>query len=104
MGEAVSDFVVLDVNRYLGIFLGFVVFVAAIVWQFRAPAYRTWPHWTAVAMVAVFGTMAADVMHVVLELSCLVVAVFYAVCLVATFAVSPVRGDAGYPLDRDAAA
>ena len=69
MGEAVSDFVVLDVNKYLGVFLWFAVFLAAIVWQFRAPAYRTWPYWTAVSMVAVFGTMAADVMHVVLRRS-----------------------------------
>ena len=61
MGEAVSDFVVLDVSKYLGVVLGFVVFVAAIWWQFRTPRYRTWPYWTAVSMVAVFGTMAADV-------------------------------------------
>jgi uncharacterized membrane-anchored protein len=85
MGEAVSDFVVLDVNKYLGVILGFAVFVAAIIWQFRVPRYRTWPYWTAVAMVAVFGTMAADVMHVVLGLTYLVAALFYAVCLIVTF-------------------
>ena len=38
-------------------------------------------------MVAVFGTMAADVMHVVLGLAYLVSVVFYAVCLIATFTV-----------------
>ena len=86
MGEAVSDFVVLDVNKYLGVVLGFVVFVAAMAWQFRTPQYRTWPYWTAVSMVAVFGTMAADVMHVVLGLPYLVSGVFYAVCLTVTFA------------------
>jgi len=85
MGEAVSDFVVLDVNKYLGVILGFVVFAAAIAWQFRAPQYRTWPYWTAVSMVAVFGTMAADVMHVVLGLPYLVSALFYAACLAVTF-------------------
>ena len=85
MGEAMSDFVVLDVNRYLGVVLGFLVFVVAIVWQFRTPQYRTWPYWTAVSMVAVFGTMAADVMHVVLGLPYMVSAVFYAVCLIVTF-------------------
>lgn len=85
MGEAVSDFVVLDVNKYLGVVLGFAVFAAAMAWQFRTPQYRTWPYWTAVSMVAVFGTMAADVMHVVLGLSYLVSAAFYAVCLFVTF-------------------
>ena len=87
MGEAMSDFVVLDVNKYLGVVLGFVVFVVAIVWQFRTPQYRTWPYWTAVSMVAVFGTMAADVMHVVLGLPYMVSAVFYAICLIVTFVV-----------------
>jgi uncharacterized membrane-anchored protein len=86
MGEAVSDFVVLDVNKYLGVVLGFVVFAVAIVWQFRTPRYGTWPYWVAVSMVAVFGTMAADVMHVVLGLPYMVSAVFYAVCLIVTFA------------------
>jgi uncharacterized membrane-anchored protein len=85
MGEAISDFVVLDVNKYLGVLLGFVVFVAAMIWQFRTPRYGTWPYWVAVSMVAVFGTMAADVMHVVLGLSYMVSAVFYAICLVVTF-------------------
>jgi uncharacterized membrane-anchored protein len=86
MGEAMSDFVVLDVNKYLGVLFGFVVFAVAIAWQFRTPRYRTWPYWTAVSMVAVFGTMAADVMHVVLGLPYLVSACCYAVCLVVTFA------------------
>ncbi len=85
MGEALSDFVVLDVNKYLGVILGFVVFVLAIRWQFRTPKYRTWPYWTAVSMVAVFGTMAADVMHVVLGVPYLESSVFYAVCLIVTF-------------------
>lgn len=87
MGEAMSDFVVLDVNKYLGVLLGFVVFLAAMVWQLRTPRYRTWPYWTAVSMVAVFGTMAADVMHVALGLPYMVSAAFYATCLVVTFAV-----------------
>jgi uncharacterized membrane-anchored protein len=86
MGEAMSDFVVLDVNKYLGVVLGFLVFLAAMWWQLRTPRYGTWPYWTAVSMVAVFGTMAADVMHVVLGLPYLVSAACYAACLVVTFA------------------
>src|ERR1700759_2403879 len=86
MGEAVSDYLVNDVNKYLAVVVGFVVFVIAIVWQFRTPDYRTWPYWSAVAMVAVFGTMCADVMHIVLGLPYTVSATFYAVCLAVTFA------------------
>lgn len=86
MGEAVSDYLVNDVNKYGAVVLGFALFAAAITWQFRTPRYATWPYWSAVAMVAVFGTMCADVMHIVLGLPYLVSAVFYAVLLIATFA------------------
>ncbi|MCW2896789.1 MAG: putative rane-anchored protein [Actinomycetia bacterium] len=85
MGEAVSDYLVNDVNKYLAVVVGFVLFVIAITWQFRTPTYRTWPYWSAVAMVAVFGTMCADVMHIVLGLPYTVSATFYAVCLIVTF-------------------
>jgi uncharacterized membrane-anchored protein len=87
MGEAVADFLVNDVNKYLAVVVGFVVFAIAIAWQFRTPVYRTWPYWSAVAMVAVFGTMCADVMHIVLGLPYLVSAVFYAICLTVTFVI-----------------
>jgi uncharacterized membrane-anchored protein len=87
MGEAVSDYLVNDVNKYGAVALGFVLFVLAMVWQFRTPTYRTWPYWSAVAMVAVFGTMCADVMHIVLGLPYTVSATFYAVCLAATFVI-----------------
>jgi uncharacterized membrane-anchored protein len=87
MGEAVADYLVNDVNKYLAVVVGFILFAVTIVWQFRTPAYRTWPYWSAVAMVAVFGTMCADVMHIVLGLPYLVSATFYAVCLTVTFVV-----------------
>ena len=85
MGEAVSDYLVNDVNKYGAVVLGFALFAVAITWQFRTPRYATWPYWSAVAMVAVFGTMCADVMHIVLGLPYMVSAVFYAVCLIVTF-------------------
>jgi uncharacterized membrane-anchored protein len=85
MGEAVSDFLVNDWNKYGAVVLGFVLFAIAITWQFRTPRYRTWPYWSAVAMVAVFGTMCADVMHIVLKLPYTVSATFYAACLAVTF-------------------
>jgi uncharacterized membrane-anchored protein len=87
MGEAVSDYLVNDVNKYLAVVVGFVLFAIAITWQFRTPTYRTWPYWSAVAMVAVFGTMCADVMHIVLGLPYQVSATFYAVCLAVTFVI-----------------
>jgi uncharacterized membrane-anchored protein len=85
MGEAVSDFLVKQYNEYLAVFAAFVVFVIAIIWQFRTPGYRTWPYWSAVAMVAVFGTMCADAMHIALHVPYKVSATFFAVCLVVVF-------------------
>jgi uncharacterized membrane-anchored protein len=87
MGEAVSDFMVKRYNPYLAVFAGFVVFAIAIGWQFRVPSYRTWPYWTAVAMVAVFGTMVADAMHVGLGIPYKVSVVFFTIALAAVFTV-----------------
>lgn len=85
MGEAVSDFLVKDWNKYAAVALGFTAFAVTVSWQFTAPRYRTWPYWSAVAMVAVFGTMCADVMHIALNLPYSAAATFYAVMLAATF-------------------
>ena len=64
LGEAVSDYLV---NRYsppLMVIIGFVAFVAALALQFRTPRYVAWVYWLAALMVSVFGTMAADVVHI----------------------------------------
>jgi uncharacterized membrane-anchored protein len=85
MGESVSDFLVNDFNKYLGVLVGFILFAIAIIAQFRAKRYSTWLYWTAVSMVAVFGTMCADVLHVVIGLPYTVSFTLYAVLLAATF-------------------
>jgi uncharacterized membrane-anchored protein len=85
MGEAFSDYMVNDVNKYLGVLLGFVVFAVAIFFQLRSKVYSTWLYWTTVSMVAVFGTMCADVLHVVLGLPYTVSFTLYAALLAATF-------------------
>lgn len=90
MGESLSDYLVHRFNPYLAVAIGFVVFGAAIVTQFAAPRYRTAGYWTAVAMVAVFGTMVADVLHVALHVPYLVSAPLFlaaaALILVAWYA------------------
>jgi uncharacterized membrane-anchored protein len=85
MGESVSDYLVNDWNKYLGVLLGFVVFAIAITIQVRTPGYSTWRYWITVSMVAVFGTMAADVLHKVLGLPYAVSFILYAVLLAVTF-------------------
>lgn len=67
MGEAFSDFLVFHVNPYLAVVAGTAGLAAALTLQRRVDRYRAPVYWLAVVMVAVFGTMAADVMHVVLR-------------------------------------
>jgi uncharacterized membrane-anchored protein len=69
LGEATSDFLVNDVDPYLAVVGAFALFVAALALQFRSRRYVPWVYWLAIVMVAVFGTMAADVLHVVLGVS-----------------------------------
>ena len=85
MGEAISDFLVNDWNKYLGVLLGFVVFAVAMFFQLRSKSYSTWLYWLAVSAVAVFGTMCADVLHKVVGLPYAVSFVLYAVLLAVTF-------------------
>ena len=84
MGEAASDFLV-SVNIALAAFVGAVGFGAAMWWQFRSRRYAAWTYWFAVAMVAVFGTMAADGLHVELGLPYAVTSIGYATALAVVF-------------------
>ena len=85
MGEATSDFLVNDWNKYLGVLLGLVLFAVAIFFQLRSKTYSTWLYWIAVSMVAVFGTQCADVLHVQFGVPYLGSFTLYAVLLAATF-------------------
>jgi uncharacterized membrane-anchored protein len=64
LGESVSDFMVHAMSPVPAVLTGFAAFVIALIVQFRASRYHAWTYWTAVAMVGIFGTMAADVLHV----------------------------------------
>lgn len=64
MGEATSDYSVHAINPVVAVLAGFVVFCIAMALQLRAKKYQATVYWFAVVMVAVFGTMCADVLHV----------------------------------------
>jgi len=86
-GESASDFLVHSMAPALAVLLGFVVFAVALGMQFRAGRYVAGRYWFAVAMVGVFGTMAADVLHVGLGVPYKVSTVLFAVILAAVFIV-----------------
>jgi uncharacterized membrane-anchored protein len=85
MGEALSDYLVFDINRYLAVVLGTLAFFAALGLQLRQRRYVAWVYWLLVAMVAVFGTMVADVVHIVLGVPYLLSTLAFAVLLAAVF-------------------
>ncbi len=87
MGESLSDSLVHGINQYLAVIIGFAMFVAAMWVQLTARRYNPWKYWFAVAMVAVFGTMAADVLHIGLHIPYIVSSIFYLVALAAIFSV-----------------
>jgi uncharacterized membrane-anchored protein len=87
MGESTSDYLVHAMAPALAVVLGFVGFVVSLILQFRMGRYVAWTYWFAVVMVGIFGTMAADVVHVGLGVTYTVSTIFYAVVLIAVFTV-----------------
>ncbi len=86
MGEAFADFMALNYSPVLAGVVGTALFLLAMVLQLRARRYNAWTYWFAVSMVAVFGTLCADGMHIKLGIPYAVSSTFFAVCLVVVFA------------------
>jgi uncharacterized membrane-anchored protein len=85
MGEVTSDYSVRTINPVLAVALGGLAFVVALVFQFSVRRYVPWIYWLAVVMVAVFGTMVADVLHVRFGIPYLVTTAFFATALAIIF-------------------
>ena len=84
-GESASDFLVHSMAPELAVILGFIAFVVALGLQLATPTYSPTRYWFAVAMVGVFGTMAADVLHVGLGVPYAVSVVLFVVLLTLVF-------------------
>ena len=84
-GESTSDYLVHALPPVPAVLLGLVAFGAALAWQLRATRYGAARYWFAVAMVGVFGTMAADVLHVGFGVPYAVSAVLFVIALAAVF-------------------
>jgi uncharacterized membrane-anchored protein len=87
MGESASDYLVHRFAPALVVVPAGLAFLAALAWQLRAPKYVPWIYWLTVAMVAVFGTMAADALHVGLGVPYVASTTFFAVALIVVFSV-----------------
>ncbi|HXX88585.1 MAG TPA: hypothetical protein VEI83_00015 [Acidimicrobiales bacterium] len=85
MGESTSDYLVHRFAPVPAVLAVFAVFVGALGLQFWVRRYTAATYWLAVVMVGVFGTMAADVLHVGFHVPYLVSSLLYAVALAAVF-------------------
>jgi uncharacterized membrane-anchored protein len=85
MGESTSDFLVHAMIPQIAVVLGGIAFVAALYVQLSKDRYVPWAYWLAVAMVGVFGTMCADVLHVGFGVPYIASTIFFAAALVAVF-------------------
>jgi uncharacterized membrane-anchored protein len=85
IGESTSDYLVYRYNPYLVVILGFSCFILVLALQFRVRRYIASVYWLTVTMVAVFGTMAADVTHVALGVPYFVSAIVFTALLAGVF-------------------
>ena len=87
MGEVFSDFLVHQFDPILAVACGGIAFIAALALQFLVRKYVAWIYWLVVATVAIFGTMAADVLHIGLGIPYLISTLFFAVALAVVFGI-----------------
>jgi uncharacterized membrane-anchored protein len=92
MGEATSDFFVHKVGltntpalAAVALITGLLLAISLVI-QLAARSYVTWRYWLAVTLVGVFGTMAADGVHVQLGVPYIVSSTCFAVVLAVIFA------------------
>jgi uncharacterized membrane-anchored protein len=87
LGESTSDYLVFQIDPRIAVVIGGIGLAIALILQLTVRRYIAWIYWLAVIMVAVFGTMAADVVHIVLHVPYLISTVCFSVALAVVFVV-----------------
>jgi uncharacterized membrane-anchored protein len=87
MGETASDFLARTIAPPVAVAAGAAGLAVALAVQLRARRFRTGVYWFAVVMVSIFGTMAADVLHVAIGIPYAISTVAFAVALAVVLAV-----------------
>lgn len=85
MGEILSDYLVTRYDSVLAVLVATLILVAVFGVQISAKTYTPWKYWLTASMVAVVGTMAADVLHIVIGVPYLVSTIGFATILGAIF-------------------
>ena len=87
MGEVASDFLAHQLDPVIAVALAGIGLVATLALQFKVRRYVAWIYWLNVIMVSVFGTMAADAVHVGFGIPYLASTVFFVVALAIIFGI-----------------
>jgi len=87
MGETFSDFLAHTLAPPVAVGLGGIGLAAALALQFRVRRYLAAVYWLAVIMVSVFGTMAADVLHVGFGVPYIVSTIGFSIALAAVLTI-----------------
>jgi uncharacterized membrane-anchored protein len=85
LGEATSDYLVHTIDPYVAVGIGALGLMVSLIAQLSLRRYVASAYWLAVVMVAVFGTMAADAVHIELGIPYVVSAAMCAVALTVIF-------------------
>jgi uncharacterized membrane-anchored protein len=87
LGESTSDYLVYHIDPYIAVIIGGLVLAAALVVQLVVRRYIAAIYWLTVVLVAIVGTMAADVAHIVLKFQYWQSTAIFAVTLAVVFTV-----------------
>jgi uncharacterized membrane-anchored protein len=85
MGESTSDYLVHRIDPFIAVALGGIGLAVSLILQLSVRRYVAWIYWLAVLLVAVFGTMAADVLHIKFRIPYVVSTSLFAVVLAVVF-------------------
>jgi uncharacterized membrane-anchored protein len=85
MGESTADFFVLNYNKYAAVIIGIIILAGVLALQFSVRRYVPWVYWLTVLMVAITGTMAADVLHIQFNVAYRSTSTLFAVILAVVF-------------------
>ncbi|HEY5109225.1 MAG TPA: hypothetical protein VII96_06400 [Acidimicrobiales bacterium] len=85
MGESTSDYLVKAINPIVAVGIGTLVLLGVVAFQVGKDHYIPWVYWLAVLMVAIVGTMAADVLHKQFGVAYSISSLYFAAVLTVVF-------------------
>jgi uncharacterized membrane-anchored protein len=85
MGEILSDYLVTHFDPVVSVIVATIVLIFIFCIQFFAKSYIPWKYWLTASLVAVVGTMVADVMHVVIGIPYIVSTIGFVILLAVVF-------------------